>query len=103
MNPLDDIIDRLGGPKLVAEMTGRKGRMIRNESGGARYTQRCEDINSTMETLNMTEKKSFMDGDKLIAIISDAASAGISLQVLFFFSPIAASVTIAITGIYLIC
>lgn len=33
-----------------------------------------------MEMTNMHEKKMFMDGKKLIAIISEAGSAGVSLQ-----------------------
>ncbi|KAJ8979809.1 hypothetical protein NQ317_001299 [Molorchus minor] len=52
-NTLDQLIDELGGPENVAEMT---------------------------ETLNLTEKQRFMDGEKDVAIISEAASSGISLQ-----------------------
>lgn len=33
-----------------------------------------------MEMINMHEKKLFMDGKKLIAIISEAGSAGVSLH-----------------------
>lgn len=34
----------------------------------------------TMEMVNMHEKQLFMDGKKLVAIISEAGSAGVSLQ-----------------------
>lgn len=33
-----------------------------------------------MEMVNMNEKQLFMDGKKLVAIISEAGSAGVSLQ-----------------------
>lgn len=34
----------------------------------------------TMEMVNMHEKQQFMNGKKLVAIISEAGSAGVSLQ-----------------------
>ncbi|EDV22204.1 uncharacterized protein TRIADDRAFT_29150, partial [Trichoplax adhaerens] len=78
-NTLDELIDSLGGPKNVAEMTGRKGRVVCNADGTISYQSRCEsDI--PLEVLNLIEKKRFMDGEKLIAVISEAASSGISLH-----------------------
>lgn len=78
-NTLDQLIDELGGPDNVAEMTGRKGRVIQTEDGSIQYESRSEhDV--PLETLNLTEKQRFMDGEKDVAIISEAASSGISLQ-----------------------
>ncbi|PSC70731.1 strawberry notch [Micractinium conductrix] len=72
-NPLDAIIERLGGSKAVAELTGRKSAVVRNESGkGASMQQRVD--------TNLQEKEAFMAGRKLVAILSDAASTGISVQ-----------------------
>jgi hypothetical protein len=39
-NPLDKIINELGGPDHVAELTGRKGRLVRNEHGKTVYAKR---------------------------------------------------------------
>uniref|UniRef100_T1IRW6 Strawberry notch n=1 Tax=Strigamia maritima TaxID=126957 RepID=T1IRW6_STRMM len=78
-NTLDQLIDELGGPENVAEMTGRKGRIVSNDEGIVHYESRSE-IDVPLETLNLTEKQRFMDGEKHIAIISEAASSGISLQ-----------------------
>ncbi|KAK4285614.1 hypothetical protein QN277_002290 [Acacia crassicarpa] len=79
-NPLDDITDQLGGPDKVAEITGRRGMLVRAPSGkGVTYQARnTKDV--TMEMVNMHEKQLFMDGKKLVAIISEAGSAGVSLQ-----------------------
>ncbi|XP_011297794.1 protein strawberry notch isoform X2 [Fopius arisanus] len=78
-NTLDQLIDELGGPENVAEMTGRKGRVVQTEDGSIQYESRSE-VDVPLETLNLTEKQRFMDGEKTVAIISEAASSGISLQ-----------------------
>ncbi|KAJ8287149.1 hypothetical protein GJAV_G00048200 [Gymnothorax javanicus] len=78
-NTLDELIDELGGPESVAEMTGRKGRVVSNEDGSISYESRSE-LDVPVEILNLTEKQRFMEGEKNIAIISEAASSGISLQ-----------------------
>ncbi|XP_010670017.2 protein FORGETTER 1 [Beta vulgaris subsp. vulgaris] len=79
-NPLDDIIDQLGGPDNVAEITGRRGMLVRASCGkGVTYQARnTKDV--SMEMVNMHEKQLFMDGKKFVAIISEAGSAGVSLQ-----------------------
>lgn len=77
-NTLDHLIDELGGTESVAEMTGRKGRVV-NTDEGITYESRSE-IDVPLEILNLTEKQRFMDGEKNVAIISEAASSGISLQ-----------------------
>jgi len=127
----DDLIERLGGPNQVAEMTGRKKRMLLQKNGKYAYVSRADDscldevrgcqaqapgsrvcrrhlphlhvhvhgsmpvpasalrlhgglTHGTMVCLrqvNILERGAFQDGRKQVAIISDAASAGISLQV----------------------
>ena len=97
-NTLDELIEGLGGPQQVAEMTGRRGRVVSLPDGSVQYQLRSEgDV--SIEMLNIAEKKRFMDGQKVgvvsrlpclrskvnlllqnIAIISEAASSGISLQ-----------------------
>jgi hypothetical protein len=89
LNPLDEIIDRLGGPTKVAEMTGRKCRLVRQADG----TVKMEPRNMTraskhgkltkmcsQEMVNIKERSLFQAGTKLVAIISEAASAGVSLH-----------------------
>ena len=60
-------------------MTGRRGRVVTLSNGTVQYQLRTE-VDVSVEMLNITEKQRFMDGEKNIAIISEAASSGISLQ-----------------------
>jgi len=77
-NTLDKIISKLG-TKVVAEMTGRRGRVIQTDDNTFRYEQRGE-AETTMDLVNYREKQRFMEDQKHVAIISEAASSGISLQ-----------------------
>lgn len=88
-NPLDNLIDLLGGPNCVAEMTGRKARLVRQAAGegGARGGVKWEarnasgvGANATLDLINVHERQMFLNLEKRIAIISEAASAGISLH-----------------------
>lgn len=78
-NTLDELIDQLGGPSQVAEMTGRKGRIVQRADGQIGYESRSE-ADVPLEILNISERERFMRGEKFVAIISEAASSGISLQ-----------------------
>jgi hypothetical protein len=79
-NPLDLLIHELGGTKRVAELTGRKGRLEKDSKGRVHYRLRSESNNISLEKQNMYEKEAFMNGQKRVAILSEAASSGISLQ-----------------------
>nr|XP_033812612.1 protein strawberry notch homolog 2 isoform X2 [Geotrypetes seraphini] len=79
LNTLDELIDQFGGPDHVAEMTGRKGRVVRRADGTITFESRAEQCLS-IDNVNLKEKERFMNGDKLVAIISEASSSGISLQ-----------------------
>uniref|UniRef100_A0A673GQ40 Protein strawberry notch homolog 2 n=1 Tax=Sinocyclocheilus rhinocerous TaxID=307959 RepID=A0A673GQ40_9TELE len=52
---------------------------MRRPDGSVRYETRAEQ-GLTIDHVNVKEKERFMTGEKLIAIISEAASSGISLQ-----------------------
>lgn len=69
------------GPTCVAEMTGRKGRLVRQKDGRVVYERRVVPSKAGgTDTVNIYEKNCFMAGTKRVAILSDAASTGISLQ-----------------------
>ena len=85
-NPIDEIIDSLGGPDQVAEMTGRSGRLVNDKNTNktsyvSRSIQQSKDTKGvSLSEINIHEKKLFNEGKKLVAVISEAASAGISLH-----------------------
>jgi hypothetical protein len=79
-NPLDLIIDRVGGTEAVAEMTGRQGRIVRDADGKLVYAMRNAGADIPLYQRNIYERDLFLKGKKKIAIISEAASAGISLH-----------------------
>uniref|UniRef100_S4REW7 Strawberry notch homolog 2a n=1 Tax=Petromyzon marinus TaxID=7757 RepID=S4REW7_PETMA len=79
LNTLDELIEKLGGPSIVAEMTGRKGRIVQKADGKVAYESRAEP-GVHIDIVNIKEKQRFMTGEKHVAIISEAASSGISLQ-----------------------
>lgn len=78
-NTLDTLIDELGGTANVAELTGRKGRVVQSDYGKISHESRA-DGEVSQEMINLSEKRKFMNGEKEVAIISEAASSGISLQ-----------------------
>lgn len=75
-NPLDDLIEQLGGPSKVAELTGRKQRYdpIKN-----RLVNRAGE-GVSHDKINRNEMANFQSGKKLIAVLSSAADTGISLH-----------------------
>lgn len=92
---LDWLIDELGGMERVAEMTGRRGGMRRcprpdgGRGSGFKYALRTARSSAStpaatggedLHRLNVQERQAFMAGRKLVAIISDAASTGVSLH-----------------------
>jgi hypothetical protein len=61
LRPGMQLIDELGGAGNVAEMTGRKARVVRNGRGRLAYTLRAKPDSSEMDSLNIKEKQQFMD------------------------------------------
>ncbi|CAE7639145.1 SBNO1 [Symbiodinium pilosum] len=87
-NPLDELIARLGGPSRVAEMSGRSQRSYKDPATGevkrqprqAAATRTRTQGTAGLESVNVAEQRAFQTGKKLFAIITEAASAGISLH-----------------------
>lgn len=82
-NPLDMLVNHLGA-KNVAEITGRKKRLIRRDDGRVEYVKRAPAGVATTK-VNVYEQEAFQNGNhldryKTSAIISEAGSTGISLH-----------------------
>jgi hypothetical protein len=54
-NFLDQLIDELGGTRAVAEMTGRRGRVVRDLRGQGVFELRAKPDSSEMDSLNVKE------------------------------------------------
>ena len=78
-NPLDQIVNYFG-PEQVAEISGRRKRLIRDpRSNEVRYVSRAPK-GVPMNKVNIHENEQFQNGLKRIAIITAAGSTGISLH-----------------------
>lgn len=78
-NPLDQIVNYFG-PDHVAEISGRRKRLIRNPATGeVQYVSRAPK-GVPMNKVNTYENEEFLNGKKRIAIITAAGSTGISLH-----------------------
>ena len=54
-NFLDELVDELGGVRAVAEMTGRRGRVVRNRAGHGVFELRAKPDSTEMDSLNVKE------------------------------------------------
>jgi hypothetical protein len=78
-NPLDQIINYFG-PQQVAEISGRRKRLIRDpRTNEVRYASRAPH-GVPMSKINTHENEQFQNANKRIAIITAAGSTGISLH-----------------------
>ena len=77
-NALDMLVAQFG-VHAIAEMTGRKWRFVTHADGTTRREPRAEN-GMSQDQVNLAEKQAFLSGKKLVAVISDAASSGISLH-----------------------
>ncbi len=77
------LLNELGGPDKVAELTGRKIRQVQRfdeEKGKMIVSYERRKGAGSFDQINIEERNNFQKGKKLVAILSEAASTGISLQ-----------------------
>lgn len=79
-NALDEVVDNLGGGRKVAEMSGRSHRMVRRRDGTFAYVARCEELKCSSDQVNLMEQGHFQKGTKKVCVVTEVASAGISLH-----------------------
>jgi hypothetical protein len=79
-NAMDEVLDSLGGLKHVAELSGRSHRMKRRKDGTFAYVARSEELRCTLDGANLVEQVLFQKGTKKVCMITEVASAGISLH-----------------------
>lgn len=72
-NPIDDLVERLGGINKVAEISGRNVKVVKKNGKNVL-------VNRNSEIENLKETEDFQSGKKNVAIITEAASLGISLH-----------------------
>jgi len=77
-HPLDQLVNYFG-VENVAEMTGRKKRLIRTANGSLEYRPR-QLAGVPSKLINLHEKNAFQNGSKRIAVMSEVASTGDSLH-----------------------
>lgn len=58
--------------KLLSPLTARPHQVV--------YNDRARDLDEARRRVNLKERAAFMAGEKLVAVISDAASTGVSLH-----------------------
>merc|ERR1719440_2044917 len=79
-NAMDELVDLLGGPRKVAEMSGRSHRMKRKKDGSLAYVARSEELRCSHDGVNLVEQEFFQKGIKKACILTEVAAAGISLH-----------------------
>ncbi|KAH8416766.1 hypothetical protein KR222_003697 [Zaprionus bogoriensis] len=78
-NTLDKLIFELGGSERVAEMTRRRGRLLKANEETYQYEVRGR-TDAMLDQENSRERQNFLSNRKHVAIITEAATCGMSLH-----------------------